>query len=138
MWYRCCELLWEIAISKEMRIYTGSISRDRIHMLIGISPNMSVSKAVQYLKGKSSHKLMSEYKALKRRYWGHHMRAGGYWVATSGNVTDEVWMEYIKNQRPPEPDDEFHRSQTPAWECIHHYGTKSTSLCLQSSYIHSQ
>jgi len=107
VWYRCCELLWEIAISKEMRIYTGSISRDRIHMLIGISPNMSVSKAVQYLKGKSSHKLMSEYKALKRRYWGHHMWAGGYWVATSGNVTDEVWMEYIKNQRPPEPDDEF-------------------------------
>ena len=70
VWYRCCELLWEIAISKEMRIYTGSISRDRIHMLIGISPNMSVSKAVQYLKGKSSHKLMSEYKALKRRYRG--------------------------------------------------------------------
>jgi len=24
----------------------------------------------------------------------------GYWVASSGNVTDEVWMEYIKNQVP--------------------------------------
>jgi len=22
-------------------------------------------------------------------------------------VTDEVWMEYIKNQKPPEPDDNF-------------------------------
>jgi len=76
-------------------------------MLIGIPPNMSVSKAVQYLKGKSSHKLMSEYKQLKRRYWGQHMWARGYWVATSGNVTDEVWMEYIKNQQAPEPDDEF-------------------------------
>ncbi len=29
------------------------------------------------------------------------------WVASSGNVTDEVWKEYIKNQQPPEPDDEF-------------------------------
>jgi putative transposase len=29
------------------------------------------------------------------------------WVANSGNVTDEVWVEYIKNQRPPEPDDNF-------------------------------
>jgi putative transposase len=25
----------------------------------------------------------------------------------SGNVTDEVWAEYIKNQTPPEPDDDF-------------------------------
>jgi hypothetical protein len=24
-----------------------------------------------------------------------------------GNVTDEVWAEYIKNQTPPEPDDDF-------------------------------
>jgi putative transposase len=23
-------------------------------------------------------------------------------------VTDEVWDEYIKNQTPPEPDDDFH------------------------------
>ena len=31
----------------------------------------------------------------------------GYWVASSGNMTDEVWVEYIKNQTPPEPDDNF-------------------------------
>jgi hypothetical protein len=31
----------------------------------------------------------------------------GYWVASSGNVTDEVWTEYIKNQKPPQPDDNF-------------------------------
>jgi len=94
-------------MSREMVIYAGSINRDHVHMLIGIPPNMSVSKAVQYLKGKSSHKLMSEYKQLKKRYWGQHLWARGYWVATSGNVTDEVWMEYIKNQQPQEPDDEF-------------------------------
>jgi hypothetical protein len=28
----------------------------------------------------------------------------GYWVASSGNVTDEVWMEYIKNQVPAHSD----------------------------------
>ena len=40
-------------------------------------------------------------------FWGQHLWARGYWVATSGNVTDEVWKEYIKNQKPPEPDDAF-------------------------------
>ena len=61
----------------------------------------------QYLKGKSSHKLLSEYSHLRKRYWGQHLGARGYWVVSSGNVTDEVWKEYIKNQKPPEPDDDF-------------------------------
>ena len=105
---RCRELLREIAMSQEMIIYAGSINRDHVHMLIGIPPQISVSRAVQYLKGKSSHKLLSEYKVLRKKYWGQHLWARGYWVATSGNVTDDVWKEYIKNQTPPEPDDDFH------------------------------
>ena len=104
---RCRELLREIARSKEMTIYAGSINRDHVHMLIGIPPNLSVSRAVQYLKGKSSHRLLTEYERLRKRYWGQPLWARGYWVATSGNVTDEVWKEYIKNQTPPEPDDDF-------------------------------
>jgi putative transposase len=104
---RCRELLREIARSKEIIIYAGSINRDHVHMLIGIPPNVSVSRAVQFLKGKSSHRLLSEYQKLRKRYWGQHLWARGYWVATSGNVTDEVWKEYIKHQTPPEPDDDF-------------------------------
>ena len=69
--------------------------------------SLSVSRAVQYLKGRSSHKLLSEFGALRKRYWGQHLWARGYWVASSGNVTDEVWTDYIKNQAPPEPDDDF-------------------------------
>ena len=103
----CRELLREIARSKEMIIYAGAINRDHVHMLIGIPPHISVSRAVQYLKGKSSHKLLSEYSSLKKRYWGQHLWARGYWVASSGNVTDEVWKEYIENQKPETPDDHF-------------------------------
>ncbi len=99
--FRCRELLRELAISKEMIIYAGSINRDHVHLLIGIPPQLSVSGAVQYLKGKSSHKL------LKKKYWGQNLWARGDWVASSGNVTDEVWKDYIKNQKPPELDDEL-------------------------------
>ncbi len=76
-------------------------------LLLGIPPSLSVSKAVQFLKGKSSHKLLSEFTSLRKRYWGQHLWARGYWVASSGNVTDEVWKEYIKNQKPDDPDDDF-------------------------------
>ena len=45
-----------------------------------------------------------------KRYWGQYLRARGYRVASSGNVTDEVWMEYIKSQTQSEPDDDFRGS----------------------------
>ena len=104
---RCRELLRETARSKEMTIYAGSINRDHVHMLISIPPQLSVSRAVQYLKGKSSHRLLTEYKALRKKYWGQHLWARGYWAVSSGNVTDDVWKEYIENQKAPEPDDDF-------------------------------
>ena len=58
---RARELLREIARANEMTIYAGAINRDHVHMLISIPPQMSVSRAVQFLKGKSSHKLLTEF-----------------------------------------------------------------------------
>jgi putative transposase len=50
---------------------------------------------------------LSEFESLRKRYWDQHLQARGSWVCTSGNLTDEVWMKYIKNQTPPEPDGNF-------------------------------
>lgn len=104
---RCRELLRETAQAHEMVVHAGSINRDHVDMQVSIPPNFSVSRAVQHLKGRSSHKLLSEFGILRKRYWGQHLWARDYWVATSGNVTGEMWVEYIANQTPPEPDDNF-------------------------------
>jgi putative transposase len=45
------------------------VNRDHVHLLGSIPPNLSVSRAVQYLKGRSSHKLLSEFGILRKRYW---------------------------------------------------------------------
>jgi len=91
-----------------MLIHAGSINRDHVHMLLSIPPRLAVSRAVQYLKGRSSHKLLSEFTSLCNRYWSQHLWARDYWVVSNGNVTDEAWAEYIRSQVPPEPDDDFH------------------------------
>jgi len=51
--------------------------------------------------------LLSEYASLRKRYWDQHLQARGYWVVTSGNVTDEAWKRYIEEQKPPAPDGDF-------------------------------
>lgn len=77
-------------------------------MLIEIPPQkISVSRAVQYLKGKSSDRLLTEFRSLKKRCWGQHLWARGCWVVSSGNVADEMWKEYVITQQPPEPEDDF-------------------------------
>ena len=104
---RARELLGEIARAHEMTIYAGSINRDHVHMLTGIAPHLSVSRAVQYLRGKSSHKLLAEYQSLRKRCWGQHLWGRGDRMATSGAVTDEAWQKYIEDQKPEVPDDHF-------------------------------
>jgi len=37
-------------------------------------------------------------RAEQAQYWGQHLWARGYFVASSGNVTDEIIAEYIRNQ----------------------------------------
>ena len=100
---RAGELLREIALSRD----DDPLGRSIVTTCTSVPPHPCVSRAVQYLKRKSSHKMLSEYQALRRRYWGQHLRARGYWVALSGNVTDEVWKKYIEDQKPEEPDDHF-------------------------------
>ena len=62
---------------------------------------------MQSIKGKSSRKMMAEFKRLSRAFWGRHMWARGYFVASSGNVTDEVIMKYIEEQGKEPPDGNF-------------------------------
>ena len=52
--------------------------------------------------------MMREFKTLQQQFWGRHLWARGYFVASSGNVTDEVILEYIKNQDKEGTDDNFH------------------------------
>ena len=50
------------------------------------------------MKGKRLYKLLQGNKVLSRQFWERQLWGRGYFVATSGNVTDEVILEYIKNQ----------------------------------------
>ena len=95
---RTRELIRLVCKGNDVEILSGRVSKDHIHMLVSVPPHLSVSKLMQYLKGSTSHKLLMEYKELNKQYWGRHLWARGYFAATTGNITDEIIMEYIRNQ----------------------------------------
>ena len=103
---RCRELIRQVCKENEVEILKGHISKDHVHLLVSVPPVLSVSKLVQLMKGRSSRKLLLEDKNLQKQYWGQHLWARGYFVASSGNITDEMIKEYIENQ-DVEKDDDF-------------------------------
>ncbi len=95
---RIRELIREICQAHNVEILKGHVSQDHIHLFVSVPPQLSVSKLTQYLKGKTSRKLMQEDKQMGKMYWGQHFWARGYFAVSSGNITDEAITEYIKNQ----------------------------------------
>jgi len=104
---RARDLVREICKAKDVEIIKGHISKEHVHVFVSVPPHVSVSQLVQSLKGKSSRKLLLEYKGLSRAFWGRHLWARGYFVASSGNVTDEVIMKYGEQQGNEPIDGDF-------------------------------
>ena len=96
---RTRELIRQSCKSMDITIIKGAISKDHVHILISCPPSISISKIVQQIKGKSSRVLLQEYKDLKRRYWGQHLWASGYFCRSVGEITDKIIKEYIENQQ---------------------------------------
>jgi putative transposase len=107
-WLR--DLVREICKTKDVEIIKGSISKDHVHLFVSVPPYLAVSKLMQSLKGKTSSSLFAEYKELSKHFWGRHIEGRGYFAASSGNVTDEIIMEYIVTQDLQENDGDFHIS----------------------------
>lgn len=104
---RLRDLIREICRTNDVEIIKGHISKDHVHLFLSVPPHMSVSQLVKLLKGKTSRKMLMEFKTLSKTFWGRHMWARGYFAASSGNVTDEVIMKYIEQQSLEPPDGDF-------------------------------
>ena len=104
---RVRELIREICKSNEVEIIKGHISSEHVHLFVSVPPHISVSKLMQYIKGKSSRKIMSEFKTVSKMYWGRHFWGRGYFVVSSGTITDEMIMEYIEKQDMEDRDGDF-------------------------------
>ncbi len=60
---------------------------------------------MQRLKGRSARNMLEEFGELRRQFWGQHLWARGYLVASSGNVTEAIIAEYIESQSEKLPND---------------------------------
>jgi REP-associated tyrosine transposase len=104
---RLRELLRQTCEANDIYIEKGHVANDHVHLLVSVPPQVSVSEMMQRLKGRSARKMLQEFNELRRQFWGQHLWARGYFVASSGNVTDEIIKQYIESQgQQPSVDDQ--------------------------------
>jgi putative transposase len=102
--HRAKDLVREICQENQVEIIRGRVANNHIHIYVSVPPYLSISKLVQYIKGKTSRKIQMEFPELRKRYWGRHLWATGYFVRTTGNVTDQMIKQYIESHSKKDHD----------------------------------
>ena len=110
---RLRDLIREICARNQIEILKGHVRAEHVDLLLSVAPNLSPSRVMQLIKGKTSNRLMRDFRTMRKEFWGRHLWARGYFVVTTGNVTDEVIAKYIELQGAvPQDDDSFKVSES--------------------------
>lgn len=104
---RIRDIIKEVCMAWDVIILKGVVSKNHVHVLVSCPPTLAPSKLVQLMKGKSSFRVQQEFPHLKKRYWGQHIWARGYFVSSSGSVTDEMIKDYLENHKTKEENENF-------------------------------
>jgi len=94
---RLKEIISQICENMEIMIVEGEICKDHVHLCVSVPPKYSASDVMKQIKGKSSEVVFEEFPELRKRYWGQHFWARGYFVSTVG-IDEATIKEYIRNQ----------------------------------------
>ena len=103
---RVRDIIREVCVACDVIIIKGVVSKDHIHLLVSVPPTMAPSRLAQLMKRKSSFKVQQEFPAIRKRYWGQHIWARGFFCASSGAVTEGSIKEYIDRHGAHEDDSE--------------------------------
>jgi putative transposase len=95
----CEDILHEVAERHNIGMIELSVMPDHIHTVVLIPPTMSVSKALQLLKGASSYELFRRQPLFKYRYAKGSFWSPGKFYRSVGDTDTETVLEYVRNQR---------------------------------------
>jgi putative transposase len=107
---RLKEILRELCEWLDIDILEGAIASDHVHLYVSVPPKRSPSQVMKILKGKSAEYVRRDFPELKKKSWGLHIWARGYFVSTIG-IDREVIRKYVKEQQ----DNQIREAQLRLW-----------------------
>lgn len=80
-----------------VEIIEANACLDHIHMLVSITPKLSIAQFMRYLKGKNSLMIFDRHANMKYKYGNRQLWCKRYYVDIVGK-NKKIIEEYIKNQ----------------------------------------
>ena len=74
---RVRDLIRDICAQHKVKILKGHVSRDHVHLFVSILPQVTISRLLQWLQGKTAHHLLAGFPHLKKQFWRRHLWARG-------------------------------------------------------------
>ena len=96
---RLKNLMLEISREFGFEIKEMEVMPDHCHVFISCHPKTAPSSIVKYLKGITARKLFTEFPSIKKKLWGGHLWNPSYYIGTVGNMSKDVVLRYIQNQK---------------------------------------
>jgi len=105
--YKIRDLIRQTCDMFEIEIKGGAVSKEHVHLFMSAPPNLAPSEIMRRIKGRSARKILETFPELRKRYWGGHFWARGYFCVTSGEVTAEIIQNYIEHHFEPRINEKF-------------------------------
>jgi putative transposase len=104
---RVRELIRQTCEALEVRILSGVVSADHVHILVSAPPQWSPADLMRRIKGRTAKRLFDDFPRLRKQFWGRHVWARGYFCVTSGAMTREKIEEYLTHHFERASEDNF-------------------------------
>ena len=135
---RVRDILRQVCGENGVKLISGVLSSDHVHMFVSIPPKLAVSDLMRKMKGRSSQKVQRDFPELGKRYWGRLFWGRGYFSTTTGNITDNVVLQYLANHIKKPTDASLGHYVTVANRGYRHNGVINTlGDAGESSSLHS-
>ncbi len=105
----CEDILQRVAARHGIDIMEVSVMPDHVHVVVALHPAMSVSKALNLLKGASAFELFRAQPKFRLRYPRGHFWSPGKFYRSVGDTDLATTRNYVKNQR------EMHQATLPSF-----------------------
>ena len=79
-------------------IVSMEIATDHVHLFVEADPKWSPAEIAKQFKGYSGRTILNRHPEIKQRYfWGSGLWKDGYYVGTTGAVSEDVVRRYIED-----------------------------------------
>ena len=99
---RVRELVRQVCEAFEVQIIRGVVGKDHVHILVSAPPSISPADLMRRIKGRTSMRMFEKFPQIKKRYWGRHFWARGYFCVTAGELTKEMIVQYLAHHHEKE------------------------------------